>query len=37
MPPEAFQTDCSAKWDVWSFGVVSDFTIILASFSSIEP
>ena len=25
MPPEAFQTDCSAKWDVWSFGVVSDF------------
>ena len=25
MPPEAFQYDCSAKWDVWSFGVVSDF------------
>ena len=23
MPPEAFKGDCSAKWDVWSFGVVS--------------
>ena len=23
MPPEAVRGDCSAKWDVWSFGVVS--------------
>ena len=22
MPPEAHMGDCSAKWDVWSFGVV---------------
>ena len=33
MPPEAnFQNDCSAKWDVWSFGVVNDF---YAKFKSI--
>ena len=25
MPPEAFRCECSGKWDVWSFGVVSDF------------
>ena len=25
MPPEAQLGDCSAKWDVWSYGVVSFF------------
>ena len=25
MPPEALQNDCSAKWDVWSFGVVNHY------------
>ena len=28
MPPKALppKNDCSAKWDVWSLGVVSDLT-----------
>merc|ERR1719278_1428092 len=32
MPPEAFRIDISAKWDVWSFGVVSPCTFLQTLF-----
>ena len=36
MPPEAFRNDISAKWDVWSFGVVSAFILNKPNFRTIE-
>ena len=35
MPPEAFRNDVSAKWDVWSFGVVSTFMLHKPNFKVI--
>ena len=34
-PPEAFFNDVSAKWDVWSFGVVSAYILYDPCFKQI--